>query len=82
MTFSIDKDVPLQRAGTRGCPAFKYPWRQMEIGDSFLVPINLDIPGRVVNRFRQAARSYSYGNPEFRIAHRRVGDDYRVWRTA
>ena len=35
--YTIDKNVPAPAVANLGAPA-KYPWRAMDVGDSFFVP--------------------------------------------
>ena len=37
--YTIDKNVPAPAVVSLGAPA-KYPWRAMDVGDSFFVPGN------------------------------------------
>ncbi len=78
--FKIEKDVPIPslrrgpKAGTR-----KYPFAQMEIGDSLLIPGNGDQ--------RQAVSIYNYigvyrkrGELKAKFTARMVDGGIRVWR--
>jgi hypothetical protein len=87
MTYAIEKTVPLPgrkeyisspgaRAPARRW-ARKYPFRAMEVGDSFLVE------PREANRARSAASKWSKRHRGFRFTSRRMPDgDYRIWRIA
>jgi hypothetical protein len=71
--FTIEKGVPLPERTERQAA---YPFRLMEVGDSFVVGDEL-----AVKRARAAAYAFSKrtGN---RFACRRVGDGWRFWRVS
>lgn len=62
----IDKGVPIPAHGRS-----KYPWRTMDIGDSFIIPKLTVSMGAVNDRY----------HPKYFIV-RKCDDGYRVWRTA
>lgn len=69
--IKVDKNVPPPRQ--RG----KYPWRQMEVGDSFLVPEGME------NSVRYAASYFRKRNPDYKFMVRKQEDGtYRCWRIA
>lgn len=69
-TVAIDKTIPLPRGKTQG----KYPWREMEVGDSFLFPAEKAFP-------RQAARTAGQRlNRKFTV--RKTDEGFRCWRIA
>lgn len=71
--FKIDKNVPMPK-GVRGPGKTKYPWREMEVGDSFLLPASLASRGIVgASNNRYAPR---------RFAIRKTPEGYRIWRIA
>jgi hypothetical protein len=69
----IDKDVPMPVWGRRGSQRI-YPWVEMEIGDSFILPYWNS------NSAHAAARQASirYGK-KFR-AHKNGDGRFRIWR--
>lgn len=73
----IEKDVPLtdQRGvgKSSGRPA-KYPWAEMEVGDSFKAEVAPDV-------LRASASGYGRRNG-FSFVVRKEGDGSRAWRTA
>lgn len=79
MSFEIRKGVPCPDPYKQGRQTL-YPWKEMEVGDSFVVPLK---PGRTasyhLNIMGALARCSStrYGKV-FRA--RRVGDEVAVWR--
>lgn len=60
----IEKDIPIPKEGRS-----KYPWHDMEIGDSFVIPKLSISTGAVNDRYK----------PKKFIA-RKHGNEYRVWR--
>ena len=68
--FKIDKGVPMGPGKRRGRPR-KYPFPDMEVGDSFFVP-NLKNPRPL---FASCAKHVG-----MKAAVRAEGDGYRVWR--
>ena len=78
MTFEIDKTQPIPKS-TKGRPRI-YPFMEMEVGDSFAVPIQLD-DKTTGNLLRCAARAYSrkYGG-KFAIRIERSKNVTRCWR--
>lgn len=49
MTIQIDKGIPVPPANMRR--KFKYPWRDMDVGDSFFVPEELAASASRSGRF-------------------------------
>jgi hypothetical protein len=74
--FAIDKHVPLPpKGGRRGS---KYPFRAMEVGDSFFVPAG----GATQSSLRSMAHGFTK-RTSARYAFRNVdGGGFRVWRVA
>ena len=83
--FKIDKNIPLpphKRAGGK-TPKGKYPFRKMQIGDSFLYPEpennraeRLRIGALIIN----SARSSGIATKKMKFTTRRVKDGIRCWR--
>ena len=70
---SIDHNIPLQPSH-RGCGSkTRYPFHQMEVGDSFIVAADRVHSVRVMIGRRKDARRYVVGHD---------GNAYRCWRTA
>lgn len=69
--ITVEKNIPLPRLGSP-----KYPFRSMEVGDSFLVP-----RGAPVNRIRKACSDDSTRNGR-KYSVRKTADGLRVWRIA
>jgi len=70
--IQIDKGIPIPPK--KGANA-KYPWKEMEVGDSILI-VGVSSPG--VGGVIQSAKKIC---PGFRFCQRREGDNVRVWRT-
>lgn len=68
MEISIEKGVPMPTVKTRS----SYPLKQMQIGDSFVIPNDSK-----VNGLRQCAKYAGV-----KIAQRREGHNVRIWRIA
>lgn len=66
MTFAIEKNIPFPE---------KYPFRVMEVGDSFLVPDKFE-----VYRLR-SIMGHHHRNSGLRFTTRTVAEGIRVWRT-
>lgn len=68
--MQVDKNIPLPNAKTSGN---KYPWRQMEVGDSFLVQNREH--ANVCSVAANAGKRYG-----MKFATRKEADGVRVWR--
>lgn len=69
MTFKIEKDVPLSPRYRHG----NYPYRDMQVGDSFFVPDKA--PRHISHSYTRAG--YALG---FKFSARKVDGGCRVWR--
>lgn len=73
--YKIDKNVPLPSSGNKRNS--KYPWAQMKVGDSFVVPWD---------KYVAVQAHMSYTNRRYKgerhFICRKAGDGktYRVWR--
>lgn len=77
-SIRIEKGIPMPTVTTRGLEGsskVKYPWRKMEIGDSFLFPTE-------IQRQSYAAATQASRLTGFRFAVRRTDAGYRCWRVA
>lgn len=75
--YSVDKGVPLPNPRVRGGKLIKYPWDELQVGDSFFVPT-----GSVKNI--QVMRSNCHQRSQrskHRYIVREVTGGYRIWRT-
>lgn len=76
--YIIDRDVPLPDARTG-----LYPFRQMSVGDSFMVPVTPTQPPCVIKgRLKSAYRKFRCKVPSYRVTIRTVPGGVRLWRTA
>jgi len=74
MPYEIESGIPVPTQGPGG--HVKYPFRTMEIGDSFLVSDTKD------PKVRFAASYFSARNREYRFIVRKQEGGFRVWRIA
>lgn len=74
MTFEIEKGIPVSKpTGRNGSPP-KYPWADMEVGDSFFI----DEPSSKRSRNAMNYRNRRYPNTKF--ASRSMDGGRRIWR--
>ena len=73
--ITVDKKVPLPPPRT-GEQNHVYPWRTMEVGDSFAVPTD-----KMIANFRHGASLAGRINQR-RFSVRQTPDGYRCWRIA
>ena len=71
MTFVIEKNIPIGVQVRKS----KYPFAQMENGDSFTVPLDGRNPHSITSNIHNHAR-----HQNVRIATRNGGDHVRVWK--
>ena len=72
--FKVDKNVPMPATGTGGRNEI-YPWRVIEIGDSFFVTPDQITPKYVTRRAWQASKLTGR-----KFITRQVDGGVRVWR--
>ena len=77
MTFEIEKGIEYKATEFRSS---KYPFRQMEVGDSFFIPEASDTlqQGRVIT----ASYNVRIKIPGFKIKTKQENGGLRVWRVA
>lgn len=76
--FDIDKSVPAPPPGKTG--AIKYPFRDMEIGDSILVD-GSSASKHVCRAYNAAKQLQKRTGGEFRFTARKEGENkVRIWR--
>ena len=74
--FEIEKNVPRAGyTGGMGAPA-KYPWLEMNVGESFFVP------NVTVYKMSPSAAGFSRRHPGFKFTCRGVEGGVRVWRVS
>jgi hypothetical protein len=69
MTIRVDRGIPMPAPHAR-----KYPWKELEIGDSFLMGGK---PRQVAHAVSRASRAYKR-----KFSYRKTSEGVRVWRTA
>jgi hypothetical protein len=82
--FAVRSDIPLPpRSMSRGRPRL-YPLADMEVGDSFVIPVTApDTLDNVAWRANYAVGNYGRKTGRAaRFSVRRLGDHVGVWRTA
>lgn len=76
-TIKIDKGVPVPSAGHKN----KYPFKDMEPGDSFFVSTEGQDKGNTRNRIQSCAcRFAKMQNPRQQFCSRQTDDGIRCWR--
>ena len=70
MDFVIEKGIPMSRTNN------KFPLKQMEIGDSFVVPLERTIA------LRMAIQRLKLSNSKLKFATRTDGNGVRAFRVA
>ncbi len=71
MQFTIEKNVPLTPTPTRT----KYPFSEMEVGDSFHISTKRQFYAAVAS-----SANYAKSHSWCKFASRREGDGGRIWR--
>lgn len=85
--FTIEKGIPIPAAQPRGA-AVKYPFAQMEIGDSFFVPSVVkgdETADKAAERLKSSLSSHkrrAQKQTGFVLTVRVVDGGVRVWRNA
>ena len=74
--FQIETGIPIPQIRRRG-KSGKYPFRELKIGDSFLVP-NQD--RFTIKRLRSACHNFSKRNPDYMFTVKEEVTGCRVWR--
>ena len=70
----IESHVPIPLKSSKGGRKIKYPVADLEVGDSFTVPIGM------IGSLRSVVSRYAYNNPKRKFTTRTEGDRVRVWR--
>ena len=76
--FTLEAGIPMPQDGP-DYSRYKYPWRQMRVGDSFFVPA-VDDARRKLTHIRSLMYHHNNKHPEHFEA-RIVDGGVRVWRT-
>ena len=72
MTIKVDKDVPVPAYTRVGRPS-RYPWSEMEVGDSFFVPVS---EGEDIHKLRTSISGSRYAYTKGMV--KRHGVEYRA----
>jgi len=82
----VEKGIPippLKRGGRpRGSKQVNFPWREMEVGDSFLIPGRTHLHNATPRRSAVAAGKAVKGIEERSYTSRLMPEGVRVWRTS
>lgn len=78
--MKIDKGIPIPDEPNMA-PSYRYPFRLMDFGDSFLVEDSKSFRG-AVSRHKACdnARKFSSRNPGYDFEWRMTADGIRIWR--
>ena len=74
--YELDKNVPMPKASS------KYPFEDMDVGDSFFVADGDDENWKTLRKMRGASNWASKKFPDTKYSVRKVDNGVRVWRTA
>ena len=75
--YTIDKKIPIPEKQS------KYPWREMEVGDSFFVEATDHDKGRLQKDLFNSSGYYARrNNAKAKFTTRQMDDGVRVWRIA
>lgn len=82
MAFTLESGIPVPKATRAGRSGSKYPFAQMEVGESFLVGLNAKGEPLSQGTVRSALGAFSKRNPNSgKFAVRDTDQGVRVWRT-
>ena len=73
--FEIEKNIPIPISVYN-----KYPFGEMEVGDSFFVSVKNEDRHVIGNNIRSAARSGRWGDGKFTTKWIKAETGYRCWR--
>lgn len=71
--YEIEKNVPVP-------PRSKYPFEQMDVGDSFFTPLGPDQTIKRLQNTLSGAAGYFARNTEMNFVIRQANDGVRCWR--
>lgn len=72
--YKIDKNIPIPSKYSKGIKT-KYPWRELEVGDSFFVENRTST--QMINTSKNTSK-----NSGHKYVCRKEGNGCRVWRVA
>lgn len=82
MTFHIESGIPIPKREAVGRKGTNFPFADMAVGESFLMPCDVTSEKNIVNWRRKLAASRKRTSPEITLRTAVVSDGVRVWRTA
>jgi hypothetical protein len=90
MTFTIESGIPMPKRATVGRKGTEFPFADMDVGESFLMPCDISDEKAIVNWRRKlaSARKRFESKSDYDISLRTAvvaderGTGVRVWRTA
>jgi hypothetical protein len=77
MKIQIETGVPVP---TQVLRKSKYPFREMEVGNSFFVNEKVDV-GRMQQKLSAAASMFCRKNPTYKFKTQAFATGVRIWRT-
>lgn len=76
----VEKNIPIPKEVTMFA-VYRYPFREMEAGDSFLVDSTKGFEGTISrHKAVDTARKFASRNPGYRFDYRMTDDGIRIWR--
>lgn len=75
--YSVEKGISVPPSVT----ASRYPFKTMNVGDSFFVEVEADKTMKAQSRISTASRAYSAKNGGGKFTVRQVTGGLRVWKT-
>ena len=80
MSYEIEKNIPIPApAQNRKGAKSKYPWKEMEIGDSFFIP---NPPKATKNGYFTNVAGVASRRLKMKFVQRAEGSGLRIWRVA
>ncbi len=84
MTYEIDNNIPMPKLSEKGIR--KYPFAEMNVGDSFLIPYNISDKkeaSKIRNSVRVAGIHFGTRNErDYKYNTAIVNEGIRVWRVS
>ena len=73
--YQIEKNIPIP------IKVFEFPFRDMEVGDSFFVPHNQE-SDLIRGRLNRAIQAFRKNNKGHKFTLRSIDDGFRIWRVS
>ena len=77
--YRVEKGIKLPPRGKTGRAISKYPWHNMEPGDSFFIPCEPMEITRARKNISSAGSHHTRDRPDLIVVTRAVKDGLRVW---